>query len=236
MKKLTVLLTMLVLMSTGISYAKDLDVSVDLTSKYIWRGMDLLSDNNPAIQPSITYNFKDTGLSVNLWCSFALGDRNIHKYVDEIDLTLAYAFSASEDIDISVGFLHYGYYFAKDFNFKDNSTQEVYVTATFKNLPLSPYISFYYDFNLGDGFYILAGASHSVEVAEGYNLDLSATLGYNGKQYINKSGMSDMVIGASMNFKIGSTTLTPYIKYASIFKRELNPKKSEIWFGGIIAF
>lgn len=235
MKKNTVFILITLLLATGLAQAKDLDVSLDLTSRYIWRGYDILN-SKAAIQPSITYNIKDTGFAVNLWCSFALQDRNIYKYSDEIDLTLSYTFSPTEDISFSMGFIHYGYYFAKNFKFKDNTTQEVYLTTTFTSVPLSPYISVYYDFNTGSGFYFIGGVSHSIEVAEGYNLDLSSSIAYNSKHSIDKSGMSDFTAGASMGFKLGSVTITPYLKYSRIFMREINPSKNEVWFGGIISF
>ena len=47
----------------------------DVVSTFMWRGWDLYG-NRPAFQPSVTYAFGDSGLSVNVWASFILKDRD----------------------------------------------------------------------------------------------------------------------------------------------------------------
>ena len=49
---------------------------VDLVSRYVWRGFDLLPDNHPAIQPSLTIDLGESGFSLNVWSSFALAQRD----------------------------------------------------------------------------------------------------------------------------------------------------------------
>ncbi len=235
MKKSVIFSVLILILISGHLKSKDLSFSVDFTSRYIWRGWDILN-SNPAVQPSVTYNFGDTGFSINLWGSFALKERDIYKYSDELDLTLSYTFQPTEHIEMTMGFIHYGYYFANNFRFKNNTTQEAYITTTFKTAPLTPYLSIYYDFNTGKGLYIIGGLSHSFRITDQHDLTLQSSIAWNGKHTINKTGFSDFTAGASMDFKIDKVTLTPYIKYSRVFMREINPSENEVWFGGIISF
>ena len=115
---------------------------VDLVSRYIWRGFDLLPDNQAAIQPQFSVDLGKSGFSINVWSSFALAQRAVLKYSDEIDVTLSYAFQMPEGWELTAGFIYYGYWFADDFKFKDHTSQEVYVTVAKTDLPLSPSFPF----------------------------------------------------------------------------------------------
>jgi len=78
MKTGIIAVTVMMLFSmAGVGYAVEteygeLGIDVDATwvSKYIFRGIDKL-DDKAAFQPSINLDFFDTGLSFNLWSSFA---------------------------------------------------------------------------------------------------------------------------------------------------------------------
>lgn len=211
------------------------EFQLDLTSRYIWRGFDMLPDNHPAFQPSLTYFFKNSGFSLNIWGSFALSDRNIFRYVDEVDLTLAYDFKSGEEISLSAGVTLYGFWFARDFSFENNTSPEIYFSATFNKLPLTPCLSVYYDLNLGDGFYIQLSGEQAVKLTESTQLNLTASLGYNGKQYINKSGFSDLLMGAAIPIKAKKVTISPFVNMAIIFMEEVN-RTNEIWFGISLIF
>jgi len=175
-----ILLTALCFVLSGSMLTTRLNAGVqlglDFNSRYIWRGFDLNPNNEPVLQPSVTVTFGDTGLALNVWNSFSFIDSALH----ETDMTLSYDFSLNKDISVSIGFIQYGWYFTKGFSFKDNTTQEFYVTAGLANLPLKPSLSFYYDFNNGDGFYASLGVGHSLKLSGANTLELSATLGYNG--------------------------------------------------------
>jgi len=202
----------------------------DLMSKYIWRGFDLYYDNNPALQPSLTYAFGESGLSVTAWGSFSLGERSSYKDYDEIDLTLDYAFSLSDQMEMSVGFIQYGYYLGGKDVYKEMTTQEFYVAAGLPEAFLSPYLTVFYDVNVGSGLYVLLEASHSVPLSETIGLDLSAKLGYNGKQFIEESGLSDLTFGAALPIALGDWTIAPQVNYTLVFLDSVN-ESNEFWFG-----
>ena len=133
----------------------------DLPSRFIWRGFDLYAEDNPAFQPSATYAFGESGISVNLWGSAALSGRDELAEWDEVDLTLTYAFSPGAGLDAAIGFTHYGWYWADDFDFGDDTTQEAFAALRFTEVSLAPGLTVYYDFNLASGLYASVDAGHA---------------------------------------------------------------------------
>ncbi len=205
-------------------------VQVDLVSRYIWRGFDLLPDNHAAIQSSLTIDLGKSGFSLNVWSSFALAQRGVFKYSDEIDLTLEYAFKMAEGWELSAGFIHYGYWFADDFKFKDHTSLEVYALVARTDLPLSPTLSVYYDLNLGSGLYVTLGGSQEWKVGEKANLEVGGLIGFNSRQYIDKTGFSEIGLYARLPLRLGGLTLTPSLNVMIPLIDEVN-EDTEIWFG-----
>ncbi len=228
--KVTLLISLLFLSCAFCSQALDAGVEyqVDVASRYIWRGFDLNPNNKLVLQPSLTYSFGGSGFAVNLWSSFSFE----RKEMNEIDVTMSYDFKLPENYSLSIGFTHYGWYFNDGFKFKDHTTQEVYVSVGLPKLPLAPNLTVYYDFANGDGIYVLFGVGHSISLSEELNLDLSATLGYNGKQWIGESGFSDLNFNVSIPFKVGKVTISPFFNVTFILLDAVNPEAdNEIWAG-----
>lgn len=231
------LFVLIVLLSLPL-IGKNFSVQLDVTSRFIWRGFDLLPDNNSAIQPSITYDFGDTGFSLNVFASFALADRDVFKYWDEIDLTLTYALKTPESFSLVLGFTNYGYWFARNFEFNDNTTQEFFVEAGFPELPFAPTLTAFYDINLGDGLYVQLAAGHPLSLAGGLTIEMVAILGYNAGMYLPEwadTGFSDLTIGAALPLKLGSATLSPFVNYTFVFLDAVNDD-NELWFGASLTF
>jgi hypothetical protein len=214
----------------AIPLAAQWEFQADAMSKYIWRGFDLLWNNKPALQPSVTYAFGESGFSINIWASFALSDRSMYKDLDEIDLTLDYTFSLSDQVEMSVGFIQYGYYFGGKDVYKENTTQEFYVSAGLPGAFLSPTLTAYYDVNLGKGLYVLLEGFHSIPLSESLDLELSAGPGYNSRLFIDDSGLSDLVLGASFPLKLGDWTIAPLVEYVFVFLDSVNDE-NEFVFG-----
>ena len=211
--------------------AAQMSFQVDTMSRYVWRGFDLFAPNNGAFQPSATYTFGDSGFSANLWTSFALGDRATYRYDDEIDLTLAYAFKTPEAYSLSVGMIHYGWYFDRHFTFRQSTTQELFITAGLPAAFLQPSLSVYYDVTMGTGLYACLKVGRTLPLTESLPLNLSACLGYNSRQWIEASGFSDLTLGASLPIKAGGRLIVaPQINYTFVFMPEVNPH-DEVWFG-----
>lgn len=206
---------------------------LDFNSRYMWRGFDLNPNNKPVLQPSVTFTLGDSGLAVNFWGSIAFGNKTLH----ETDITLSYDFSNLKNVSLSVGFIHYGWYFSDDFKFKDNTTQEFYITAGLPKVPLNPTLSLYYDINNGDGFYAALAIGHGLKLTESVSLDLSASLGYNGGQWIEESGFSNLDFGVSVPLRLDKTTISPFLGVTIILLDEVNPGvDNEIFAGVSLAF
>ncbi|MCP4146985.1 MAG: hypothetical protein GY757_04465 [bacterium] len=231
MKKIALLILLIALVGVqgvhaGFSY------EMDIASSYVWRGFDLFSKNVPAIQPSVTYTFGESGFSLNLWGCFVLTDRNTERQNEEIDITLNYDFQLSENLALSVGMINYGLYWVPHYTFKTANTQEIYATLGFPRVMLGPSFSVYFDINQGKGFYIEAAAGHSFEFSHNVKLDLSASLGYNSKLFIEESGISDLNIAAAFPFALGKCSITPSLNFTHVFLEELyraEEKKEKIW-------
>ncbi len=208
------------------------EYQMDLTSRYVWRGFDLNPLNKPALQPSLTYGFGESGFAVNLWGSFSFED----KQMNETDISFSYDFKINEKISMSVGFTHYGWYFTDNFDFGENTSQEFYISASMPGPIIDTALSLYYDFTNGDGLYILLKSSKSVKLSDKMNVDLGASIGYNSDQWIDKSGFSDIVLNISAPYKVEKLTITPFMNLAFILLDEINPSDTELWFGISIAF
>jgi hypothetical protein len=206
---------------------------ITYTSRYIWRGFDANPDNKPALQPSVTFNFGKSGLSLNLWESFSFEN----KEVNETDITLSYAFKTSKKYSLSVGFIHYGWYFAKGFTFKNNTSNEVTISAGLPEVFLSPNLSLFYDFSNGAGLYAQLAVGGRLKIAGDIGADISAILGYNGKQWVNESGFSNLSIGVNVPFKLGNVTVSPFVNVVFILMDAVNPGvNNEMYFGVSLLF
>jgi len=229
MKK-CVLLLLVFLAGAALPLTGAVGGQVDLVSRYVWRGFDLLPDNHAAIQPSLTVDLGRSGFSLNLWSSFALAQRDIFKYADEIDLTLSYEFAMPEGWELSAGFIQYGYWFAEDFKFKAHTSQEIFVQVAKTDLPLSPQLSVYYDFNLGSGLYVTLGGSKEWKLSERVGLAAGGLIAFNSRQYIDKTGFSDIDLYVKVPLTLGKLTLTPSLNVMIPLLDEVNGE-TEIWFG-----
>jgi len=206
-------------------------LQIDFTSRYIWRGIDLLDNNQPALQPSITYVFGNSGLSVNLFASFVLKNREHYKSADELDITVNYDFYRTSHLSLSAGMTNYGFYYIPGYTFKKGNTQEFYAAVRLPALLFQPSLTVYYDINLGDGLYVSLSGKHEIMLTAGLKLTVNAALGYNNRQWTDASGLSDFQAGLALPLTLDNATVVPFIKYSHIFLEELNDNKNEIWFG-----
>lgn len=86
---------------------------------------------------------------LNLWSAIALVDTDFV----ELDLITGYSKTFSDKITLSTGVDYFTFPSFPHWPDKNSTTPEVYVGMTACSFPLSPTLTFYYDFNLGDGFY-----------------------------------------------------------------------------------
>lgn len=169
MKTLKLFVLAIMIMSTlSISalYAAETEISgyasVDFMSTYVWRGQKL--SDSWVIQPSVGITYG--GFGANLWANY---DTDLNEH-NETDLTLNYNFSVDK-FSFDAGYIYYALDGADD-------TQELYLSVGY-DLLLSPTLAFYYDFDEGNGAFIVASIGHSFDVVKDIALDVGASASYN---------------------------------------------------------
>lgn len=208
------------------------EVGVDALSGYIWRGMTLGADDALVLQPSITFGFAESGLSLNIWGSFFAMDRGAPKstdQADELDFTLDYSTSLPDSpVGISIGYIQY------TFPSLDGTkhSEELYASLGVDNV-LAPSLTVYYDFGVIDDYYAALAIGPEIPLSEAENaptLGLSASVAFSGDSYGGVAGFNDLTVGASLGFSAGSLSLG--VTFAD---ESVNPDTT-IWGGLSIGF
>lgn len=144
--------------------------SADVMSNYVWRGQKL--SNSWVIQPSVGITYGVFG--VNIWANYdsdsQIDEGNGHGEFNETDITLSYTRSMDK-WTFGTGYIYYALNGAND-------TQELYLSAEYDTL-LSPSLTLYYDFDEGNGAFLVAAIGHSFEIAKDINWNLGASASYN---------------------------------------------------------
>jgi len=207
---------------------------VDFTSRYIWRGFDLNPNKQPALQPSIEYSCEGCGFTLNLWSNISLNNKDFH----EIDLSFTYDFKISRNFSLNAGIIFYGWYFVENFSFKEDTTQEFFISAGFPKLLFHPKLTLFYDFGNGDGFYVLLEGQYVHQFSNSIKTLLYSSLGYNGGQWLADGvdpGFSDFNVGFSLLFRTGRFEISPFIKYAFVLLDAIGAE-NHFWFGVSVKF
>jgi len=144
--------------------------SLDYFSNYVWRGQKL--SNSWVLQPSLGINYGAFG--ANIWTNYdtdsKIDEGNGHGEVTETDITLYYTHSINK-LNLTAGFIYYALSDAND-------TQEIYLSAEY-DVFLKPKLTIYYDFDEGNGAFLVASTSHSIELLKDISMNLGATASYN---------------------------------------------------------
>lgn len=186
-----------------------IDAGMDLSTQYNWRGIPLVDD--PVAQPSFTINYE--GFSLGWWANYDLTNGDVdNEYRDndfsEHDITLSYTYEY-DLLSVTGGVIYY--YFPHLGGGDAADTAEVFLGATY-DVFLSPTFTAYYDFDNVEGFYLDAGISHSISLAqvdENLSLDLAADLGWMsedmGTAYFpgaTESGFSNISASATLAYQV----------------------------------
>lgn len=174
LKALSLILVLIMLVVTGSVYADEIKTSgyasVDVMSNYVWRGQKL--SNSWVIQPSVGITYGVFG--ANLWSNYDsdanMDEGDSHGEFTETDLTLSYTRSLDK-WTFGAGYIYYALNNAND-------TQELYLTASY-DIMLSPTLTIYYDYDEGNGAFVVASVLHSFEIAKEILLNIGASASYN---------------------------------------------------------
>lgn len=201
---------------TSVASRPDVDVTVDVYSKYIWRGFNLGDDT--VLQPSLGIAGEHLSLTV-----FGNYDTGAGDEWTELDYTLEYGFLVGENEGV-VGWTYYTFPNLPDGD--GDSSQEVYAGLTWPGrVPLS--LTVYYDYDEGDGIYAEVGTEVPVQMGDGEGA-LSLALGYNRHQWRSESGLSHVLVTLSREFSVGRVSLTPVLGFSAALDADFD---SESYFG-----
>lgn len=208
--------------------ASEVSASLDVPvlSAYVWRGQVLSED--AVLQP--TFSIGKGGFSIGWWGNLNLTDEATGDEFEfsEHDITVSYTLACPlTGAEVTLGVVNYDF---PNVGLEDadgnlslvNDTIEAFLSYSLADVLLAPTLSVYYDFKEADGFYASLGIGHSLEVAEGTSLDLSASIGGAnsdwGDFYFGEAdGLTDFSVGASLPLSVcESVTVTPGVQYVAL--------------------
>lgn len=226
--------------------AEDVSVGVaaDFYSKYIWRGQNVVDDW--VLQPSASIGYM--GFTGSIWGNSDIrGDVVDDWEFNEIDYAIDYSntLPGQEKLGFSLGFIYY------DFpNTAFDATTEFYAGLSV-DVPLSPAVKWFYDFDEADGSYILFSVGHTVEKIKEWREDCYcdlvfgasvayATDGYNDFYFgVDDGALNDLNLSAGLPICIGSLTIKPSITYSMMIDddvRAATGKSDNLWGGVSLAY
>lgn len=188
-------------------------------TKYVSRG--LVINDKPVFQQEAWVSWREWTLSV--WGNMdmtdfgeRLGYGNERGHFTEFDFTLSYSKTLGT-FTVGGGYIYYRFP-----RTGAPPTQEVFVEVG-ADVPLSPKLTVYYDFDEGDGIYAMLSASREYRLSERIALNLCASVAYASSNYNrfnlgrDVSSLSDATFTVSLPIKLSDKlTLTPSIMYSNV--------------------
>lgn len=195
----------------------DLSTEIGLYSAYVWRG--IIVNDHAVLQPSITA--EKGPFSFNVWGNWNL-DQPAGRDDDlEVDYTAAYTLPINNDnISVDVGVIYYT--FPGDGSGTPN-TAEIFTSAAFPNVVLTPVASVYYDIDEVNGWYGNLAVSQGMEFTEALTGELGASVGYGTRNY-NRYYFQDNLDNGSGNvndyniYLSGSYALTSQLSMGALLQ------------------
>ncbi|MFN7943599.1 MAG: TorF family putative porin [Thermoanaerobaculia bacterium] len=169
---------------------------VDYTSLYIFRGVNLLGDDQEVLTPHVNlavgnFNFYYYGYRGNF--DTETGDDS---YTED-DFGGDYTFALGDKISLTVGAVTYQYSGTVENGLGFADTYELYGILAL-DVFLSPTFSFYRDMDAVKGGYGSLAISHSFPLGEKVSLDFSAALGIDNKYNSGKTQLNDFLVGLNV--------------------------------------
>jgi hypothetical protein len=186
------------------------EVAVDYASRYIWRGYDLIPDNQPAIQPrfSLTYGITDQ-LSVKylFWADYRLvsgadpedrGTETDNDW-DEFDHVPSLLYTLNDTWSFELGYI---WYYLPSLN----NNNEVYVGATMAlphNHATSLYVYYAIDDFYDKGVYVKWSVSGSQPITDYAKCFYSAAIAYMDYDNGFDDGFADLPLAVGIAIDLG---------------------------------
>lgn len=184
------------------------DAYAGFYDKYLWRGFDL-SGSEGVVQGGVDLSTK--GFTLSYWTNIQASDDKKGGFkggeANETDITLDYTGEVNDILSVSVGNIFYHLDGLDD-------TNELYLGVAL-NLPLSPSLTVYYDYDEAelDGLFFNASIGHTIALGEKLGFNLGAGVNYNQA--------SDFAVGAYRGWH--NYELSASVDYALTEQLSLTP-------------
>ena len=258
MKKLMMMATLMIASVCAVSAQEEVkevetsplsfDVTADLYSAYVWRG--IVVNKHAVLQPgaSATADLKEAGsISASVWSDFNLAQNSRHGAnqrsafggLDELDFTASYAIDLG-DFALSAGHIWYTFPQANGSDY-GSSTEEIFLTLAYKNDVVTPFIALNYDYNLVEGYYANAGLAKQIEIDERLSAGCEVSLGagdadYNKAYFGASDGLLDFNASVFLAYAVNENiTVGAKLVWMSLVDEDMrdNADQSDILWGGI---
>lgn len=199
MKKMITGVAAVALMMTSAVMAADVDVTVDVASAYVFRGVTL--NDGPVVQPGLEVALPH-GLTVGVWGNLDIDDYDgelEEGQFSEIDIYFDYAIPLDVDgLDVSVGYTEFTYPGAEGDADREFGLGFGYDLDFFD---VSLGLFYGVDGGIDKDFYAELGVGTSYDLPEGVVLDLGAAIGYLNPDE-GDSGFSAYELSAGLNYGV----------------------------------
>ena len=238
----------------------EITAQVDIDSSYVWRG--LVYNNDMVVQPQIT--IEHYGVSFNIWGNYNLGSdmSGVSGDFSEIDYTLGYKLPVNwEDLEISVGMIHYTFPNVTVNDAAAEATTELYLSGTLTTfadmvVPVIPSITLYGDIDEARGTYVEFAVEVPYELSDVLSASFNVSAGYGNTAFNdfyfdpdqNTSGIDakwdDFSAGVQLAYAVSDDLTASVQLQASMFEggavrdgaSDTYESQSKIWGGVGIAY
>ncbi|RMH68822.1 MAG: hypothetical protein D6675_14685 [Gemmatimonadetes bacterium] len=201
----------------------DMNITVDYVNKYIFRGMDLLADDKPAVQPSLTLT--SNGLLLSIWTSMGLSDRETYKEADEIDLIGEYSAAFTDWMTYTFGAIAF---------INPNipvTFSELYAGIALE-APLNPSLMYYYEYTHGNNGFLEFGVAHTHSLMRSVSVTATANMGYDNGLMVEDPAISHVDIALIPSFSAQNYELYGQFHYVIVPDKDVGINdEDEFWFG-----
>lgn len=223
------------------SRAADASLGSDLSSRYIWRGINL--SGGPVLQPYLDVAGLRVGpvpLGINVWANLNLDDwdgRLQSGQFSEVDLTL----TAELPRGIKLGYIEYVFAIGgagEPSRALEPSTRELFASWSHP-MTVRPAAAFYYDFGSIDSGFLLVSLARDQTLTKKAAVEIQAEAGYAGESFARyyggaKGGFYHYGVSGRLVIKLGEKgQLAGTVGFASSLDEEVLPRQDTRFFFGL---
>lgn len=228
----------------GATRAADAEVSVDVNSAYVWRGITLT--DGPVLQPSLDVTLP-AGLAINVWANMDLNGANgddTRREFSETDLQLSYTYDRIERFAFSVGVIEYLFSHQTQDNEALPGTRELFAgVSALIGWGFSAGVEGFYDIDEVKDYYAYVSLTYEYELmADTLTAAAELSAGVAGEDWAaeiaqgTSGGLFDYGAKVTLTYQaLESLKLAAHVAYAGSLDKDVLPDQAVNVYGGINA-